>query len=340
LTDFLKNRFTTSQSHVGIFPYRPLDAYANVRGVDDVEQWKQQAGEHTAPRHLDIRMAPELRRLDPHDHAFCELTLVLGGSARHVTANGERKAERNTAIFVPIGAVHGYEDYRDWHVVHISYLPEWLLDDLNAIRSEDRLLPVFFAPDLFGGCVQATVFQCSLLNEEMAACLVELDSIGEELKSPSPSHLFLKACLHKILVRLARACVRQGHEEAALRLRPEVWLAIDAVEKAVLQGAPFQVADVARTAGLSLSHFSRVFRQDVGRSLQDYYQHRRLQQACKLLLNPDHSITDIALELDFASSSHFSNAFKRHMGASPREYRRRYTGKGVRRRASNDLERG
>jgi AraC family transcriptional regulator len=319
----IRRQWTTSQSHVGLHHDRPLSLYMAVRGVKD---WGSEgyAPAHPVPRGLDLRPQPEIGRLPPHEHDFCELTFVHAGSALHITGEQEQRATHNTVIFVPLGNVHAYEAFDHWHVTNVSYLAEWLLDDLKAVRREDRILPVFFAPDLFARVSPGPVLHFAVTDAEMGACVRELESLAAELRAPAPSHLFLKSCLQKVLVVLGRALVRDGYGTPRLEFSPEVWSTIDDVETAVLQGEPFRVEAAARRAGLSLSHFGRLFKRETGRTPQGYFQERRMQHARKLLLSPSRSITDVALQLGFASSSHFTNAFRRHVGCPPRVYRRRY----------------
>ncbi|WEZ86045.1 helix-turn-helix transcriptional regulator (plasmid) [Rhizobium sp. 32-5/1] len=53
-----------------------------------------------------------------------------------------------------------------------------------------------------------------------------------------------------------------------------------------------------------------------------YVAEHRLQRAADLLRASNLSATEVALECGFASSSHFTVAFKRAFGASPTEFRR------------------
>jgi AraC-like DNA-binding protein len=50
----------------------------------------------------------------------------------------------------------------------------------------------------------------------------------------------------------------------------------------------------------------------------------RFESACNMLHDPDVKITDIAHTLGYSDTSHFSRAFRRIAGISPRQYRRHY----------------
>jgi len=80
---------------------------------------------------------------------------------------------------------------------------------------------------------------------------------------------------------------------------------------------------LARSVGLSRAHFIRSFRRTFGEPPHRYLQRRRLERAMTLLRDTDRSITEICLDVGFASLGTFSRTFRDVMGESPREYRER-----------------
>lgn len=81
------------------------------------------------------------------------------------------------------------------------------------------------------------------------------------------------------------------------------------------------VDDLARQACLSTSHFSRLFRQEMGKSPAEYLLEVRLEFAKRMLAVNEKSLTEIALDCGFGSSSHFSQTFSRALSISPSDYR-------------------
>jgi len=84
--------------------------------------------------------------------------------------------------------------------------------------------------------------------------------------------------------------------------------------------ADMTVESLARIACMSTSHFSRVFREETGRTPMDYLGSMRMAKVKKLLLAGDKSITEIALECGFRSSSYLSACFRNKFGISPSGY--------------------
>jgi AraC-like DNA-binding protein len=84
-----------------------------------------------------------------------------------------------------------------------------------------------------------------------------------------------------------------------------------------------RVEQAAREAALSPYHFIRLFKATFGRTPHQVLIDARLERAKQLLFAADLSVTQICLEVGFASLGSFSALFARRVGASPIEYRRR-----------------
>lgn len=92
-----------------------------------------------------------------------------------------------------------------------------------------------------------------------------------------------------------------------------------------IREAPTEIESVdslARKAGYSVAHFSRLFTEHIGHSPRDYIVQRRIERAQQLLLDTPMTISQIADVLGYSSVFFFSRQFKQRVGMSPREYRR------------------
>ncbi len=79
--------------------------------------------------------------------------------------------------------------------------------------------------------------------------------------------------------------------------------------------------EIAESTGFSKYHFSRLFKQYTGFTFCDYLCHRRIKVAEELLVRPDLSITEVALQAGFPSISTFNRLFKQYKNCTPSEYR-------------------
>ncbi|MBQ7887944.1 MAG: response regulator [Clostridia bacterium] len=69
------------------------------------------------------------------------------------------------------------------------------------------------------------------------------------------------------------------------------------------------------------SYLSRMFKQQVGSNLMLYLAKTRIEQAKRLLIQKDMSITDVAQLVGYDDYAYFSRVFRRMEGKSPRAYR-------------------
>lgn len=81
------------------------------------------------------------------------------------------------------------------------------------------------------------------------------------------------------------------------------------------------VEDFANLTHLSVSYFSKLFRQSMGMPPIDYFIHLKMQHACHLLCTTDLRIKQIAALLGYDDPYYFSRLFKKNNNNSPEEFR-------------------
>jgi AraC family transcriptional regulator len=85
----------------------------------------------------------------------------------------------------------------------------------------------------------------------------------------------------------------------------------------------FSLRRLAREAGMSDFHFSRLFKKATGFTPSSYFIRLRMAEARRLLRETSKSIIEVAIDVGYTNPSHFSQIFRREVGVSPSEYRGR-----------------
>lgn len=75
--------------------------------------------------------------------------------------------------------------------------------------------------------------------------------------------------------------------------------------------------------GQSYSHLSRLFSQEEGRTIVEFYRLHRMERGKQLLVQTYEPISNIAIRLNYGSAGRFTAVFKRDTGLSPTAFRAR-----------------
>jgi two-component system, response regulator YesN len=101
------------------------------------------------------------------------------------------------------------------------------------------------------------------------------------------------------------------------------------IEKAKLyihqhhQNPNLSIEAVARYVNISNSYFSILFKQETGQTFVDYLTSFRIEKAKYLLKVSGYRSYEISDQIGFNNSTYFSTIFKKYIGCSPTDYRKR-----------------
>jgi AraC family transcriptional regulator, transcriptional activator for feuABC-ybbA operon len=80
------------------------------------------------------------------------------------------------------------------------------------------------------------------------------------------------------------------------------------------------LSDLAKLAGLSKSHYSRVFKKNTGYSPIEYITHLRIDRAKEMLAHSDIRVKEVSQNVGYEDELYFSRIFKKIVGVSPTQF--------------------
>jgi len=107
--------------------------------------------------------------------------------------------------------------------------------------------------------------------------------------------------------------------ESFRKVDPRVQAAVNAMRRFPEQS--FDISELARIAGLSVSRFSHLFSCSVGVAPMKFLEAQRLERAKQLLISTSASISEVSSMAGFQNPYHFSTRFRKFFGTSPSEFR-------------------
>ena len=147
-----------------------------------------------------------------------------------------------------------------------------------------------------------------------------LGAVGSE---HTLGRLYAETLTHALSFQLIahHATLVRRPPRAATRLPAAVLARIDDYVEATAE-QPITLEALASLANLSVFHFARRFKHSTGRAPYQYVLDWKIRRASQLLRAGELPLAAIGDALGFASPAHFSAAFKRAVGQSPRAFQR------------------
>lgn len=138
----------------------------------------------------------------------------------------------------------------------------------------------------------------------------------EQYMTNAPFLQYSLACLlEEILLTIAIARVRNsGYRTFKKSIK---YIHANYTEK-------IQIPNLAKMEGLSNSRYITLFSKEMGKTPSEYILSLRLGRACDLLSTSNMEISLVGASSGYKDQYFFSKIFKKHMGMSPQEYRKRY----------------
>lgn len=82
--------------------------------------------------------------------------------------------------------------------------------------------------------------------------------------------------------------------------------------------------ETAEVANMSPTAFCRYFKTHTNKTFSSFLLETRIHHCCKLIMNEDTNISEIAFESGFNSLSYFTKQFKKLIGMTPSEYKKKF----------------
>ncbi|MCQ2532468.1 MAG: AraC family transcriptional regulator [Saccharofermentans sp.] len=117
-------------------------------------------------------------------------------------------------------------------------------------------------------------------------------------------------------------CQRMRESAKKNVVSKHVVLAIDYIRSNVQEN--LSVEHIADALSLNPSYLSKLFKQEMGKTISQYIRTQKIQIACNMLRHLDESSLNISNYLGFSSQSHFIQVFKKEVGVTPEDYRKKH----------------
>lgn len=258
-------------------------------------------------------------RMMLHMHAdFCELVIVLEGTATHIVSNEKYTVQKGDVFVISNDTVHGYEDAKNFVICNIMFQMDdmfsksydiWKLEGFHALF----VIEPYLAKDcLFQSCLRLSLSQFNVIEHLVQKMMKEYQEKSDGWMTSLNNNFILLA------LELSRAYNINPNAENKLLM--QLIKPISYIENFYMESITMDL--LARQANLSSRQLTRLFQRAYHTSPGNYLLQFRIQKAKTLLNYSELSICDIAYQCGFNDSNYFSRQFQNLIGLTPTQFRK------------------
>ena len=250
-----------------------------------------------------------MRRADRHNEI--EINYLPEGSITYIIHDQKIRIEKGDILMFWALLPHQIVAYSDLSPYYVVTIPFALFSEWN--------MPQVFSESLFKGDVRR--FRA---NKDMSLENARFQEWLSGLSKSTPALNDICALeIQAYVKRLALQVSEDNQFQQKLNLPPIKLVEQMAIFIAANFMEPIKVSHVAQAVELNPDYANSIFKRNFGVSISAYLSEQRVLCAQrKLSINSD-SITSIAYESGFNSISSFNATFRKFLGTTPRDYRKK-----------------
>jgi|LSQX01.1.fsa_nt_gb AraC-like DNA-binding protein len=252
-----------------------------------------------------------------HKHDFLEMVYVIKGKAHHVLNGTETIIQAGDYFIIDYEGYHQYHSVEDKEFVIINTLfkPEIIDKVLIHCHSFKDLINHYLIRFHY------TMLEKSptdfIFHDDDGSVLALIKKLQHEFEKKNSGYLELMRCyLLEIIIGTMR---RISKNTPCVSYHDCSRYILNYVDQNYMK--PLTLTEISRELNFSLPYICRRFKNEVGMSFVEYLQKKRIEQSCRLILNTDKKIADIAELVGYTDTKFFNQIFKKHLKMTPREFK-------------------
>lgn len=236
-----------------------------------------------------------------HSHDFVEIIYVQSGKAVNVVGSNAYKISKGDVVIVPLCYSHYIRpETDDFRIINIIFYESAVTFDTSSFD-----------------CRPINIFNDKMLD-------IIRDIVEEYTKKQQDYVEVLKGYLNVFLRLFARKWYNLQSKNELICRTDFTEEYIDKIVQYITENYKhvILVEDIAGFVGFSKGYLQRMFKKCTGLTLVDCIIRIRIQESCRLLLETNYSIYEIAGMVGFSDLKHFYNKFKKLLNMTPKQYRK------------------
>jgi AraC family transcriptional activator of pobA len=249
----------------------------------------------------------------PHRHSFYHLVYFTKGGGSHTIDFNPFEIKINQIYFMIPGQVHTWEfkGEMDGYVVNFS----------TAFFQSFLLRPEYVESfSFFNGITEESVLNLSIETSKPVIAAFE-----ELVAQAKADHTFRWDMIRVLLLKIFILIDQKNTAESKSVVTNYNYALLKNFQKLIDKNftklkLPMEYAELLY---ITPNHLNALCKDHTGMAAGELIRNRIILEAKRLLINQDLSISEIAYELNFNDNSYFTKFFKKQVGVTPEEFRKK-----------------
>ncbi len=255
------------------------------------------------------------KRTGYHSHDFVEIAYVADGTGTHVINGTTYKTSKGDIFLINYDVPHEFiAGETPILIYNCIFTPDYFDSALKESRNFFDITDHFLLSDIYTDMPKNYIFVTANGSENNHILNIYERLLQEFNEKQIGYRDIMRGYVIELLVIICRLklCVNSNKTQKML----EILAYINANYKRTVK-----IEELAEMVGYSNSHFRRVFKELTGKTLKQYIQLLRIEEAYRLLKDRENSVEQIASEVGYSDIKHFYSVFKKISGKLPKNFR-------------------
>jgi len=248
----------------------------------------------------------------PHQHSALEIIVPMESSYTIIISDKTFTIVPGDILIIPRLSIHEILEPEGGS----RFIYMFNTEPLSGFQDSSSLEPVLMEPRIVSRQSHPGIY------EHLYSCLMQINDIYFS------NNIFWEYSVYSLLINILTTLGRDYYQTVSSGSDASAEKYYEYYQKftSLLSYIDTHISEnltlekMADYMGFSKYHFSRLFKEHTGSTFYDYLSRKRIQ-AAQTLLTTSASITDIAFQTGFNSSTSFGRCFKKYTKHSPSEYR-------------------
>ena len=257
----------------------------------------------------------------PHTHEYFQVYYISTGRLYHYVGDESACMSRGDMFIIPPDAVHYISAEEGASFYSFSFAPSFLCDYASVPH-----LVVNFLSGLLKNNENKIRAIVSLPHEEMLYIESLMSHIKVEFEARTIGYYDTVRMLSSLVITAIARRYYEAHgiKEHIKENREVIRHLLEYIENNY--SSDLSVHGISRLFGMSESGFCKLFLTETGKTFNNYLNEKRIEKACEYI-SSGYKLTLICTHVGYNDFSTFYRNFKRCMGISPSEYKRKLLNK-------------